>query len=88
MVDNITNLLPIPLLEDMKTHLRSVQEAEELKHAQNKELELIRAKTEAVRTAQAALVENRRNLPYNERGVTAEEITAYADTLLTYISQE
>jgi hypothetical protein len=60
MVDNITNLLPIPLLEDMKTHLRSVQEAEELKHAQNKELELIRAKTEAVRTAQAALVENRR----------------------------
>jgi len=87
MVDT-DNLPPIPLPEQMITAIRTAQELEEIRHAQNLELELIKAKTEAVRTAQAALVENRRNLPYNERGVTAEEITAYADTLLEYIKQK
>jgi len=41
---------------------------------------------DAIRIAQATLIENKRNLPVSERQVTEAEITAFADTLNTYVN--
>jgi hypothetical protein len=43
-------------------------------------------KLEAVRIAQSTLLENRRNQPVDAREVTAADITAYANTLVSYIN--
>jgi hypothetical protein len=45
-----------------------------------------RTKQEMVRLAKEVLVENRRNLPVDQRGVTATDITDLATTLVTYIN--
>jgi hypothetical protein len=42
---------------------------------------------EAVRMAQQTLMENARNRPVNERTVTAENITAFAEELLSTIGE-
>ena len=42
---------------------------------------------EAVRLARDILMENDRNKPTGERGITASDVTAFADTLLTYVTQ-
>lgn len=44
-------------------------------------------KMELVQVAKDILLEADRSKPVDERGVTAAEITAYADELMTYISQ-
>ena len=44
-------------------------------------------KMEAVRLAKDILMENDRNKPTGERGIAASDVTAFADTLLTYITQ-
>jgi hypothetical protein len=45
-----------------------------------------RTKLEMVRLAKDVLVENRRNLPVDQRGVTATDITDLATTLVAYIN--
>jgi uncharacterized protein (DUF2342 family) len=45
-----------------------------------------RTKQEMVRLAKEVLVENRRNLPVDQRGVTATDITDLATTLVAYIN--
>ena len=45
-----------------------------------------RAKLEAVRLAKETLIENARSKSVDERDVSASEITAFADTLVTYIN--
>ena len=45
-----------------------------------------RAKLEAVRLAKETLIENRRNLPVDQREVTATDITSFANTLVTYVN--
>ena len=42
---------------------------------------------EAVRLARDILMENDRNKPTGERGIGASDVTAFADTLLTYVTQ-
>ena len=42
---------------------------------------------EAIRLARDILMENDRNKPTGERGITASDVTAFADTLLTYVTQ-
>ena len=49
-------------------------------------METRRAKLEAIRIAQHTLIENRRNQPVDAREVTAADITAYANTLVSYIN--
>lgn len=44
-----------------------------------------RTKQEMVRLAKEVLIENRRNLPVDQRGVTATDITDLAATLVAYI---
>ena len=45
-----------------------------------------RAKLEAVRLAKETLIENRRNLPVDQREVTATDITSFANTLVSYVN--
>ena len=42
-------------------------------------------KLEALRIAQAILLENKKTLPVDARQITPEEVTAFADTLTRYI---
>jgi hypothetical protein len=44
-------------------------------------------KMEAVRIAQAILMENDRNKPTGERGITASDVTTFAASIVTYINQ-
>ena len=44
-------------------------------------------KMEAVRLARDILMENDRNKPTGERGIAASDVTAFADTILTYVTQ-
>lgn len=59
------------------------QDALEFQQAQQKQM----FKMDLVRIAKETLVENDRSKPADERGVSAADITAYADTLFTYVSQ-
>jgi len=49
-------------------------------------LEAKRAKLEALRMAKETLAENNRSKPADSREVTAEDITAFADKLITYVN--
>ena len=44
-------------------------------------------KMEAVRLAKDILMENDRNKPTGERGIAASDVTAFADAILTYVTQ-
>ena len=50
-------------------------------------MEQQRARLENVRLAKETLIENDRSKPVGERGVTAADITAFADTLNNYVNQ-
>ena len=50
-------------------------------------MEQLRHKMEAVRLAKETLIENDRSKPADERGVTASDITTFADALNTYVNQ-
>ena len=43
------------------------------------------AKLDAVRLAKETLIENRRNMPVDQREVSAADITAFAQSLVSYI---
>jgi recombination DNA repair RAD52 pathway protein len=43
-------------------------------------------KLESVRIAHTTLLENKRNLPVEQRQITAAEITAFADSLNAYVN--
>ena len=63
------------------------QANEEARKAHELAMEQRRAKLEVVRLAKETLIENDRNKPTGERGITASDITAFADTLNNYINQ-
>lgn len=56
------------------------------RHAKQTAIQAKQTKLEAVRLAQQTLIENRRNQPVDAREVTAADITAYANTLVSYIN--
>lgn len=47
----------------------------------------VERRLEAVRIAKEILMENDRNKPTGERGIAASDVTAFADTILTYVTQ-
>jgi hypothetical protein len=64
-----------------------VQNATEaVRHANQLELEARRAKLEAIRLAKETLIENARSKPVDSRDVTAADIQAFAQTLVSYIN--
>ena len=58
---------------------------ENARHANQMATEAKRAKLEAVRIAQVTLIENARSKPVDSRDVSAADITAFAQTLVSYI---
>jgi hypothetical protein len=56
------------------------------RHTKQSALEAKRAKLEALRMAKETLAENNRSKPADSREVTAEDITAFADKLITYVN--
>jgi hypothetical protein len=52
---------------------------------QRADMENKRSKLELIRLAKEVLIENKRSAPADERGVTAQEITEFADTLASYV---
>jgi hypothetical protein len=65
--------------------LASQQEIEADRRAHEVAMDARRAKLELIRLAKEVLVENRRSAPADECGVTAQEITEFADTLASYV---
>jgi hypothetical protein len=63
--------------------LTAEQQAEIMPDAERMNLlwKMRRARAEVIRLAKETLIENDRNKPTGERGVTAADITAFADTL-------
>jgi len=59
---------------------------ENVRHTNQMASEAKRAKLEAVRLAKEVLIENARSKPVDSRDVTAADITAFAQTLVAYIS--
>jgi len=65
-------------------------ELQEARDAGRREHELTmetrRTRLDSLRIAQQALLEADRVKPVNERGVSATDITAFADTLVNYVN--
>ena len=59
---------------------------ENARHANQMQAEVIRAKLEAVRLAKETLIENARSKPVDARDVSAADIQALAQTLVSYIN--
>ncbi len=59
---------------------------ENARHANQMQAEVIRAKLEAVRLAKETLIENARSKPVDARDVSAADIQAFAQTLVSYIN--
>lgn len=58
---------------------------ENARHANQMAMQAKQAKLEAVRLAKETLIENRRNMPVDQREVAAADITAFAQTLVSYV---
>ena len=58
---------------------------ENARHANQMAVQAKQAKLEAVRLAKETLIENARSKPVDARDVTAADITAFAQTLVSYI---
>lgn len=74
------------LSDEQKNSILFQKAIEESRIEAQREQELTRVRSEAVRLAKETLIENKRSLPADQREVTADEITQYADTLINYIS--
>ena len=59
---------------------------ENTRHANQVAVEQKRTRLEVVRLAKETLIENARYKPTEEAGVTATEITVFADELNTYVN--
>jgi hypothetical protein len=59
---------------------------ENVRHANQMQAEAARAKLEAVRLAKETLIENARSKPVDARDVSAADIQAFAQTLVSYIN--
>jgi hypothetical protein len=59
---------------------------ENVRHTNQMTAEQRRARLEVVRLAKETLIENARYKPTEEAGVTATEITVFADELNTYVN--
>ena len=61
------------------------RETEQARREHEQEMEARRAKLELIRLAKETLIENARNKPVGEAGITAAEITTFAQELTNYV---
>jgi hypothetical protein len=67
----------------IQTQIAAQQASEVARREHEKDMEARRAKLELLRMAKETIVENARNKPVGEAGITAAEITAFANELAT-----
>lgn len=76
----------VELMAAVQSQVEAVRHANALEiEAQRVSAEAKRSKLELVRLAKEVLVENKRSAPAEESGVTAQEITEFANTLAAYV---
>lgn len=76
----------VELMAAVQTQVEAVRHANALEiEAQRVSAEAKRSKLELVRLATDVLVENKRSAPAEEGGVTAQEITEFANALAAYV---
>ena len=75
------------LTPEQQTELDFQEARDAGRRAHELALEARRAKLEAVRLAKETLLENDRNKPVGERGVTVSDITAFAQSITQYVNQ-
>jgi len=75
------------LTAEIQAQIEETEAREAGRRAHEVAMEQRRTKLEAVRLAKETLLENDRNKPTGERGVSASDITAFADALDTYVNQ-
>ena len=63
------------------------QARDTVRRAHEVTMEQRRARLEMVRLAKETLIENDRNKPTGERGISASDVTTFADTLVNYVNQ-
>jgi hypothetical protein len=71
----------------MAAHMAAQQESEKARWEHEQEMEARRAKLELIRLAKETLIENARNKPADEAGITAAEITTFAQELTNYVGE-
>ena len=71
----------------MALQLANQQEIENLRHTNQMAAEAQRNRLEVIRLAKETLIENARNKPADEAGITAAEITAFAQELTNYVGE-
>jgi hypothetical protein len=70
---------------DTQTHIASHQAMEDARREHEANMDRRRAKLELLRMAKETLVENARNNPVGEAGITAAEVAAFAEELAQHI---
>ena len=70
--------------QQAQVDLQEAMDAGRRAHEQN--MEARRAKLEAIRLAKETLIENARSKPVDARDVSAADIQAFAQTLVSYIN--
>jgi hypothetical protein len=72
---------------ELQTSNQSAQAAiQSAQAAASLEIQSKQAKLSAVQLAQSTLIANRNNLPVDSREISAADITAYADLLVSYVN--
>jgi hypothetical protein len=69
----------------LNTEQQFLMDLEATRHNNVLDIEITRAKLEAVRLAKEILVENARSKPVSERDVTAANIVTFAESIVNYI---
>jgi hypothetical protein len=72
-------------ISSLEVQLEGQKVMRAIEHANSIELEERRSRLEAVRLAKEVLAENYRNKPVGERELTHDDITAFANNIVTYV---
>ena len=78
----------VTLTPEQQAEVEIRLEIERRVQADNRAQQREMIRLEALRLAKETLVENSRSKPVSERDVTSEDITAFAATLVTYVTVE
>ena len=74
------------LTSEQQTQIEFQEATDASRRAHELAMEGRRAKLEAIRLAKETLIENARSKPVDSRDVTAADIQAFAQTLVSYIN--
>jgi hypothetical protein len=83
----LTEEMQAQMAAQQAAQMAAQRETEQARREHEQEMEARRAKLELIRLAKETLIENARNKPADEAGITAAEITAFAQELTNYVGE-